>query len=137
MANTHKPTNQELQGMVEQLQEELITLQEQQSIQSVKVQSLELFNGIQNKLQAFITQLDLYLHLNGEKITKENNKVLFASTYLTGPAFDWFEPTLQDYQENQPDQQDDNTQAIFASYTEFKRQLEETFRDINATHNTE
>ena len=37
MANAHKPTNQELQGMVEQLQEELITLQEQQSAQLVKV----------------------------------------------------------------------------------------------------
>ena len=101
MANAHKPTNQELQGMVEQLQEELITLWEQQSVQLVKVQPLEPFNGTQNKLQAFATQLDLYLCLNRERITNENNKVLFASTYLTGPAFDWFEPTLQNYQENQ------------------------------------
>ena len=94
MANAHEPTNQELQGMVEQLQEELITLQGQQSAQSVKIWPPESFNGTQNKLQAFATQLDLYLYLNGERITEENNKVLFASTYLTGPAFDWFEPTL-------------------------------------------
>ena len=89
--------NQELQGMVEQLQEELITLWEQQSMQSVKVWPLEPFDGTWNKLQAFATQLDLYLCLNGERITKENNKVLFTSTYLTGPAFDWFKPTLWDY----------------------------------------
>ena len=88
--------------MVEQLQEELIMLQGQQSAQSVKIQPPEPFDGTQNKLQAFATQLDLYLHLNGERITEENDKVLFASTYLTGPAFDWFEPTLQNYQENQP-----------------------------------
>ena len=81
--------------------------------------------------------MDLYLHINQERITKENNKVLLTSTYLTGPAFNWFEPTLQDFQENQPDQQDDNTQAIFASYTEFKKQLEGTFGDIDATCNAE
>ena len=137
MAAARTANNQELQGMVEQLQEELITLWEQQSMQLVKVQPPEPFDGTQNKLQAFATQLDLYLCLNGERITEENNKVLFASTYLTGPAFDWFEPTLQDYQENQLDQQDDNTQAIFASYVEFKKQLEETFGDIDTTHNTE
>ena len=137
MADAHEPMNQDLQGMVEQLQEELITLQGQQSAWSVKVQSPEPFNGTWNKLQAFTTQLDLYLCINWEKITKEDNKVLFTSTYLTGPAFDWFELTLWDYQENQPDWQDNNTQAIFASYMEFKKQLEETFGDINATCNTE
>ena len=137
MANAHDPTNWELQGMVEQLQEELTILQGQQLIWSVKVWPLEPFDGTQNKLQAFVTQLDLYLCLNRERITEENNKVLFASTYLTGPVFDWFEPTLQDYQENQPDQQDDNTQAIFASYVEFKKQLEETFGDIDTTCNAE
>ena len=89
--------NQELWGMVEQLQEELIMLWGQQSAWLVKVQPLESFDGTWNKLQAFMTQLDLYLCINWEKITKESNKVLFASTYLTGPAFDWFEPMLQDY----------------------------------------
>ena len=101
MTDTHNPTNQELQGMVEQLQEELVILRGQQLVQLVKVWPPEPFNGTWNKLQAFVTQLDLYLHLNRERITKENDKVLFASTYLTGPAFDWFEPTLQNYQENQ------------------------------------
>ena len=45
MADAHEPMNQDLQGMVEQLQEELITLQGQQSAQSVKVQSPEPFDG--------------------------------------------------------------------------------------------
>ena len=137
MAAARAANNQGLQGMVEQLQEEIITLRAQQSTRSVKVRPPEPFDGTRNKLRAFATQLDLYLRLNRERITEENDKVLFASTYLTGPAFDWFEPILRDYQENQPDRQDDNTQAIFASYAEFKKQLEGTFGDIDATRNAE
>ena len=45
MAAARTANNQELQDMVEQLQEELITLRGQQSTQSIKVRPLEPFDG--------------------------------------------------------------------------------------------
>jgi hypothetical protein len=63
----------------------------------------------------------MYIQMNREKLANEADKVLFATTYLTGPAFDWFKPFVRDYQEYSVDLQDDETQAIFASYTEFKK----------------
>ena len=80
-----------------------------------------------------MTQLDLYLRINQEQVTLEANKVLFTSTYLTGFAFDWFEPTLHDYQTHTRQAQDTNTQAVFGSYQEFKKQLEGIFGDIDST----
>ena len=72
-------------------------------------------------MQSFLTQLDTYIQVNKEKLTNEADKVLFATTYLTGPAFNWFEPFIRDYQTNTVKKQDDNTKEIFASYAEFKK----------------
>ena len=56
-------------------------------------------------------------------MSHEVDKVLFTTTYLSGPAFDWFEPIVWDYQENVIEQQDDTTQEIFGSFQEFKKHL--------------
>jgi hypothetical protein len=79
----------------------------------------------------------MYIQMNREKLANKADKVLFATTYLTGPAFNWFEPFVRDYQEHSVDLQDDETQAIFASYTEFKKRLERTFSDIDKEQNAE
>ena len=70
-------------------------------------------------------------------MSHEVDKVLFTTTYLSGPAFDWFEPIVWDYQENVIEQQDDTTQEIFGSFQEFKKHLQGTFGDINTEHNAE
>ena len=130
------PTTEELFGMISQLQEIIRTLKAHQSTKSVKIQAPEPFDETWSKLCHFLMQLDLYLRINQEWVILEADKVLFASTYLTGFAFDWFEPTLCDYQEHMHQTQDDNTQAVFGSYQEFKKQLEDTFEDIDSTWNT-
>ncbi|ODM21414.1 hypothetical protein SI65_02257 [Aspergillus cristatus] len=89
-------TCEELFGMVSQLQESIITLEEQQSAKAIKVQPLEPFD-----------------------------------------AFDWFEPTLRDFQEKDKQYQNNNTTEVFSSFTKFKKQLQGTFGDIDATQNTE
>ena len=61
----------------------------------------------------------------------------FASTYLTGTAFNWFEPYIRDCQEKPVGEQDDDTKRIFASYARFKERLEQTFGDIDAARNAE
>ena len=129
-------TTEQLFDMLSQLQETIRMLKAWQSVKSVKVQTPEFFDGAQSKLDHFLTWLDLYLCINQEQIILEANKVLFTSTYLTEFVFDWFEPILCDYQEHIHQMQDDNTQAIFESYREFKKQLEGIFGDINSMWNT-
>ena len=131
------PTYEELFGMVSQLQESITTLEERQSAKAIKVRPPEPFDGTRYKLRPFITQLDLYVRMNRSKLIFESDKVLLAATYLTGPAFDWFEPTLRDFQEKDEQYHNDNTTEVFSSFTEFKKRLQGTFGDIDATRNAE
>lgn len=131
------PTTEEMIGMIEQLQETIVSLEARHSAKSVKVRPPEPFDGTRSKLRPFLTQLELYLNINRERLTLDGDKVLFASTYLTGPAFDWFEPILRDYQENVEQQQDDSTREVFTSFANFKQRLQGTFGDIDATRQAE
>lgn len=159
-ATTPQPqiTAEGLMGMIEQLQEHIHQLEKEKetrdgqlnnlnsrlenlngrlTVKSVKIRPPEPFNGNRSKLRAFLTQLDMYIQMNREKLANEADKVLFATTYLTGPAFDWFEPFVRDYQEHTEKLRDDETKAIFASYAEFKKRLERTFGDIDKERNAE
>ena len=77
------------------------------------------------------------MQINREKLSHEADKVLFTTTYLSGPAFDWFEPIVRDYQENTIERQDNTTQEIFGSFQEFKKHLQGMFGDIDTKHNAE
>ncbi|KAF4222316.1 hypothetical protein CNMCM5878_005598 [Aspergillus fumigatiaffinis] len=128
-------TAEGLMSMVEQLQEHIQQLEGRLAVKSVKVRPPEPFDGTHSKLRAFLTQMDMYMQMNHEKLVNEPDKVLFITTYLTGPAFDWFEPFVRDYQTHDMDNQDDKTKAMFASYAEFKKQLKGTFSDIDKEQN--
>ena len=77
------------------------------------------------------------MQINREKLSHEADKVLFTTTYLSGPAFDWFEPIVRDYQENTIERQDNTTQEIFGSFQEFKKHLQGMFGDIDTKRNAE
>ena len=97
--NQHVSPDQVL-GMIDQLQETITNLEGQLQAKSIKMRPPKPFNSTQSKLYGFITQLELYMQINREKLGHEADKVLFTTTYLTGPAFDWFEPIVWDYQDN-------------------------------------
>lgn len=124
-------------GMIDQMHETIAHLQGWMQAKTVKTRPLEPFNGTQSKLQGFLTQLELYMQIHWEKLVHEADKVLFATTYLTDPAFDWFEPIVCDYQENSTMWQDDVMQEVFGDFKEFKRHLQGTFRDIDTECNAE
>ena len=123
--------------MVTQLQENIGRLESRLTAKTVKVKPPEPFDGKRHKLRTFLTQLDIYFNINRDKISSNPDKVLFASTYLIGPALDWFENYIRDDQTNPVDEQDEATKAIFASYGKFKDYLEQTFGDIDAARNAE
>jgi hypothetical protein len=75
--------------------------------------------------------------MNRERLTTKAERVLLTATYLTRPAFNWFELFIRDYQEHKEDNQAPETNEIFTSYDVFKKQLEDTFSDINKERNAE
>ena len=96
-------------GMINQLQETITNLKGWLQAKSIKTRPPKPFDGTWSKLHGFLTQLELYMQINREKLGHEADKVLFMTTYLTGPAFDWFEPIVWDYQDNATERQDDTT----------------------------
>ena len=88
------PLLNEVEGRIDQLHNTIARLQGQVQTKMVKIKPPESFNRNQSKLQEFLTQLELYMHINREKLVNEEDKVLFTTSYLTRAAFNWFKPIM-------------------------------------------
>ena len=84
-----------------------------------------------------MTQLDLYIGFNIAKFETEATKVTWASTYLRGPAFDWFEPFLRDYINNVEAEREAETKDMFSSFSKFKLRITRIFGDIDEERTSE
>ena len=100
----------------------------------LKVKPPETYEGIRGGLKAFFSQVELYFGFNTEQFPRDKLKVLFASTYLQGPAFNWFNSFLCDFLEKTPGNQDNNTNKISQRYAKFKKKLVQTFGDFDKEH---
>ena len=89
-------------------------------IKSLKINTPEPFDGGKGKLQAFFSQVELFFGFNAERFPTNKQKVLFASTYLGGPAFERFKLFLTDFLNNEPDKRDDDTVEVTQNYSNFK-----------------
>lgn len=131
------PISVQLTEMVSQLQKQITRLEARLAAKTVKVKTLEPFDGQRSKLRGFLTQLELYFRVNRGKIEADSNKVYFISTYLTDRAFNWFELFIREYYEKAEKNQNNKIKEIFAFFDVFKRYLKQTFGDIDATRNVE
>lgn len=95
---------------------------------SFKVNAPSEFSGQRNQVKVFKLQCLTYLHLNAEKLNTNRKKLLFLTSYLRGPAYEWILPHLEDYLEH-PDYNElkDTTKTIMAGPTAFFEQLQTTF----------
>ena len=77
----------------------------------------------------FFSQLELYYGFNIAQFLTDQEKVLFAASYLEGPAFAWFNIYLRDYLDNQadPKKQEDNTRQVMGSLKTFKTAMRKMF----------
>ena len=78
-------------------------------IKPLKINTPEPFDGGRGKLRAFFSQVELFFGFNADRFPTDKYKVLFASTYLRGPAFEWFNLFLTDFLKNEPDKMDNDT----------------------------
>ena len=100
-------------------------------IKPLKINTPELFDGSRGKLQAFFSQIELFFGFNIDRFPTNEHKVLFASTYLGGPAFEWFNSFLTDFLNNEPDKRDDDTIKVTQNYSNFKNKLRQVFDDFD------
>jgi hypothetical protein len=61
----------------------------------------------------------------------ESNKVLVASTYLEGPAMEWFKPYIYIWFGEDKSEQDNNITEVFTDYRRFVKIITLTFGEVD------
>ena len=100
-------------------------------IKLLKINTPEPFDGSRRKLRTCFSQIELFFGFNVDKFPTDKHKVLFASTYLKGPAFEWFNSFLTDFLNNEPDKRDNDTVEVTQNYSNFKNKLRQVFGDFD------
>ena len=103
-------------------------------IKPLKINTPEPFDGSREKLRAFFSQVELFFEFNAERFPTDKHKDLFASTYLRGSAFKWFNSFLTDFLNNKPDERDDDTVEVTQNYSNFKNKLRQVFGNFDKEH---
>ena len=106
-------------------------------IKPLKINTPEPFDGSKRKLRAFFSQVELFFGFNADRFPTDKHKVLFASTYLRGPAFEWFNSFLMDFLNNKPDKRDNDTVKVTQNYSNFKNKLRQVFGHFDKEHSVE
>jgi len=84
-----------------------------------RVSEPEHFNGHRSQLRDFISQVKLVIQAQPSRFSTEKQKVIYAATFLRGPAFSWFQP----YTEMA------DTEPILNNFNMFIRELKCVFGD--------
>ena len=103
-------------------------------IEPLKINTPEPFDSSRGKLRAFFSQIELFFGFNVDRFPTNKHKVLFASTYLKGLAFEWFNSFLMGFLNNKPDKRDDDTIEVTQNYSNFKNKLRQVFGDFDKEH---
>lgn len=88
------------------------------------------FNGTRKDLLAFISQLDIYTTVRAADFPTESDKLLFATSFLRGKAFNWIQPQLAIFKRNL-DSGNPTTFGPYVSYATFINYLKSTFGEID------
>ena len=103
-------------------------------IKPLKINTFEPFDGSKGKLRAFFSQMELFFGFNIARFPTNKHKVLFASTYLKGPAFKWFNSFLTDFLNNKHDERDNDRVEVTQNYSNFKIKLRKVFGNFDKKH---
>ncbi len=95
----------------------------QQTIDVLKVSTLNTFTDKRGKLWAFLIKLKLYIEFNQAKFRFEMNKGLFTVSYLKNAAFDWVDLKLHEFLDKTSKKWMNNKKFIFSDYRKFKNEL--------------
>ncbi len=103
----------------------------QQTIDVLKVSTLNAFTDKREKLWAFLIKLELYIEFNQTKFRSEMNKGLFTVSYLKNAAFNWIDLKLHEFLDKTLKKWMNNKKFIFDNYKKFKNELQRAFKVVN------
>jgi len=115
-------------------QSEWATLSQEASIFSadkIKISTLNLYYNDQNKLEAYLVQIKLYIKRHSSQFKFIENKVLFAFIYLRDNAFTWFHHYLTNYLQKKSEKREEEINMIFRDSQTFKKRLKRVFENID------
>lgn len=104
---------------------------------SAKVSPPEMFSGEKHKIYVFLAKCRHNYLSRPELFTNEVQKVLFASGYFDGAAFNWFQPLLNQYSRAASNNDLESVPAEFQSFENLAKSLEITFGDPDLTRTKE
>lgn len=97
----------------------------------IKPTTPEPFKGKAAEVIPFLTRMKGHFRLFPRKLDTAAKKMLYTAPLIQGDAKVWFEPIWRDYLENDYNQQDQETQNIFADWLNFEALLKDNFGVIN------
>jgi len=118
-------------------QSERVILSQRVSIfnaDKIKISTLNLYHNDQDKLEAYLIQIKLYIKWHSFQFKFIKNKVLFAFIYLKDNAFTWFHHYLTNYLQKKSEEWEEKINMIFYDSQMFKKCLRRIFKDIDKKH---
>lgn len=97
----------------------------------VKIGKVEPFSGERGTLKVFLAKLQIYFANNAGRITTEADKVMTASSFLTGDAMRWFAPYVTNRLESSEEQITPETINYFSSFAYFEEKLNQLYGTVN------
>jgi hypothetical protein len=86
------------------------------------------FSGQRNQVKTFKLQCLTYLTLNAEKLNTNRKKLLFLTSYLRGPAYEWILLHLEDFLEHTEfNDLKATTKVVIAGPSAFFNEMQSTF----------
>src|ERR1700726_2491890 len=96
-----------------------------------------MYSGDRHKLYLYLSKCRHNFLSRSELFVTESQKVLFASGYLDGVAYNWFQPLLDQYARATSGDTLEGTPAEFQSFEQYAKSLENTFGDPNIVRSKE
>ena len=84
-----------------------------------KVTKPSRFSGVQKKLKLWLIIITINFRAYPTVFPMGKNKMLFAISYLNGTIFNWVQPRLEDFLENDDKKQKIKTQQMFYKFDNF------------------
>ena len=94
---------------------------------SLKICKPDLYYGDRDKLKSWILQFDRHFHVEGDRIA-DDDKVVFATTYMRGDAEKWVTPILERYMD--PGIRDASNTRLVENWEQFKVRLRQIFSPV-------
>ena len=89
------------------------------------------FSGVQKKLKPWLTMVTINFRIYPTVFPTEKNKMLFAISYLNGTIFNWVQPRLENFLENDDKKQKQKTQQMFYKFDNFCIYIKKVFGNQN------